>query len=69
MGNEEAVSNNVCEKFYKYLESAVCSIFRKKKSGKQSKFPTNEWFDDDCKNVKRIVNDFAKTNDLKDANT
>ena len=70
MGNKEAESDNVCGKFYSYLESAIDAVFQKKKYGKQSKFPKNEWFDDNCKKLKkRTVNDFGKANDLNNADT
>ena len=57
--------NEVVSSMYTLLETAISENFPKKyqKSIKNS-FPTNEWFDDECKNLKRLTNDFAKHHDL-----
>ena len=58
---------NVCDSFNSYIRSAAGGLFSKVKvNKKQTKksFPTNEWFDQECKNFKSLANTFSRKNNL-----
>ena len=58
---------NVCDSFNSYIRSAAGGLFSKVKvNKKQTKksFPTNEWFDKECKNFKSLANTFSRKNNL-----
>jgi len=55
----------VIDTVYQYLADRIRPTFEKKKSkSAKSTFPTNKWFDSECKNLRKSLNDFAKQNDL-----
>ena len=39
--------------FSKYIDAAINGLFQKRKSN----FPSNKWFDDECKIAKRNLHD------------
>ncbi len=60
-------SNSICKLYYKLLETALNGIFLRFSGNRgNSKFPQNQWFDNECKELKRTVNDYAKEHDLKE---
>lgn len=57
--------NDAVNKFYALLESAIAENCTKKcQRPATNTFPKNEWFDEECKCLKRRTNDFPKTHDL-----
>ena len=57
-------AETVCQDFYAYLEYAISNTFVKCKSHSTSCFPTNPWFDNECKELKTKAHNFTKENDL-----
>jgi exonuclease III len=57
-------SDELCEIYYDFLNSAIKGNFKQKSANGTKKFPQNNWFNDDCKAVKKAVNDYAKYNDI-----
>ena len=58
-------ADNVCEKFYDYLQFSLDESFKKVTLGKKkNKFPCNAWFDLECKELKSKLNNFAKQYDI-----
>lgn len=62
--NNESV-NDAVDCIYKFIEGAVSKIYTKKyqKSVKNT-FPNNPWFDTECKELKRALNDYSKLHNL-----
>jgi len=62
--------NDAVDNLYTLLESAISQICPKKfQRSITNTFPKNEWYDEECKNLKRVINAFVKTHDLNlDAN-
>ena len=57
----------MCDSFNSYIRSAAGGLFRKVKVNKkqtEKSFPTNEWFDQECKNFKSLANTFSRKNNL-----
>ena len=64
--DENHNSNSVCQLYYELMETAISDLFIKRTGNRgNTKFPRNQWFDNECKELKRSVNDFAKEHDLK----
>ena len=59
-----ATAEYVCDTFYNYLDTAVASTFEVRKMIYSKKFPSNKWFDHECKQLKRKVNTYAKAYDI-----
>ncbi len=60
-------SDSICELYYELLETAMSGVFTKTTGTRnKTKFPQNDWFDNECKELKRSVNDYAKQHDIKD---
>ena len=58
-------ADSVLDTMYSLLNTAISQNFKKKYLKSQGDtFPRNEWFDNECKILKRLVNDFSKNNDL-----
>lgn len=57
-------SDDICKVFYDYLDVALSKTFKKKNSFNKSVFPNNKWFNEECKIIKRSVNDFARNYDI-----
>ena len=56
---------NVVNGVYTLLETAISQTFQRKyQKSVGDTFPKNEWFDLECKSLKRSLNDFPKHNDL-----
>ena len=65
IANPNLTSDDLSDCFYKMIGIAIDGTFQEKLSGKQhKKFPTNKWFNEECKNVRAQVNSFAKNNDI-----
>ena len=57
--------DNVTDSIYVFLNTAISQNFEKKcQKSIGNKFPKNEWFDLECKMLKRKVNDYPKQHDL-----
>ena len=58
-------TDTVIDTVYQYVTGTIQPTFvlRKSKSSKNT-FPTNVWFDSECKAQRNLVNNFAKENDL-----
>ena len=55
----------VINTIYQYVTDRIQPTFKKKKSkSAKSTFPTNKWFDSECKNLRKSLNEFAKKKDL-----
>ena len=58
--------NAAVSSMYCYLDNVISESFDKRYAKPPSnKFPKNKWFDMECKQLKRICNDFTKQNDLR----
>ena len=57
-------SDDLSELFYNYLGIGMSDLFTLKKGITKSKYPRNNWFNDDCKRLKRQVNDYANHHDI-----
>ena len=62
--DENTSVDEVCNMFYSYINYAVENTFKKTRSKTKSTFPRNLWFNEECKNIKRIVHNYAKTYDI-----
>jgi len=57
--------DSVVNDMYTLLETAISGNFsRKFQKSAVNRFPRNEWFDNECKSLKRQTNEFAKNHDL-----
>ena len=56
--------DELCCNVYNFLESSVQKVSMKKPTKRKSTFPQNKWYDDDCKQTKILINDYASTYDL-----
>lgn len=57
--------NAVVNDVYNLVETAISHSFPKKyQKSKGNTFPKNEWFDLECKDLKRQVNNYSKNHDL-----
>jgi len=57
-------SDKLCKIYYEYLNYAIGNTFKIKMSKRVSNFPTNKWFNGECKNMKKTVNEYAKNHDI-----
>ena len=60
--SEDKTHGNVIDDFYDCIIPPIKESFEPVKEQKQNKFPKNDWFDEECKNLKRRVNDKYKEN-------
>ena len=52
---------------YNCLESTISDNYANNyQKGIKNKFPSNTWFDSECKTLKRSLNDYAILKDLND---
>ena len=56
--------DELCEDFYRLLEYSVKRVSKKKSITLRNTFPHNKWFDDECKEMKKSVNEYALQHDL-----
>jgi len=57
--------NEAADNVYTLLETAISGNCPKKfQKALKNSFPCNKWFDDECKILKRLANDYAKNHDL-----
>ena len=55
--------NQVVDCFYKYLNESISHVFRTFKPKKlKDNFPSNKWFDDECKILKHRLNESYRNN-------
>ncbi len=59
-------SNELSNDFQTLMEDATSVNFYKKENGKEQKFTSNKWFNNECKTAKRFVSDYAKYNDISE---
>ena len=59
----------VVDDFYSYLISAIDKIFKKSKLKSKSTFPTNPWFDEECKLLKSYVGECIRNNACSEVQT
>ncbi len=57
-------TDEICDKFYDVMNSAIRSTFEQKTSVLKSRFPVNKWFNEECKNAKYAVNSYSKMHDI-----
>ena len=62
--NADFNSDKLCTIYNAYLKDAIGNIFKTKKTKKGTVFPQNKWFNDECKNMKKLVNEFPKKYDI-----
>ena len=62
--SNELSHDKVIDSFYDYVMPPIRSSFRTVKNKKKNKFPTNDWFDEECKDLKRKANDLFKIDSL-----
>jgi exonuclease III len=62
---EGADSDTVINSVYNYLEGSIKQTFKKKYSKSVTNtFPSNAWYDTECKIARKTANQYAKTHDL-----
>ena len=63
ISNASMHPNEVTESFYIYLNNAIANVFKTyKPKSINNKFPSNKWFDSDCKTLKTKVNESYQGN-------
>ena len=60
----EVTSDKLSEQFYKFINTGIENIFKPKKNNCKSHFPKNNWFNDECKWLKKQANEYAKAHDI-----
>ena len=53
-----------CTICYHIADNCLKKVIKNKSNAKSNRFPTNPWFDNECKNIKYLCNKFKKTRDL-----
>ena len=62
---DNASSDTVIAAMYDYLTQCIDPVFKKKSvKSTKNKFPTNAWYDNECKLVRKTVNVYAKEHDI-----
>ena len=62
---ENVVDNNdqnidsICEILYKLMKTAISCTFREKTQKQNTQFPQNQWFNDECKQLKQVVHEYS----------
>ena len=57
--------DSTVQHMYKYLSDSIEPVFQKKyKKRPRNTFPSNSWFDDECKTSRNALNQFSKSQDL-----
>ena len=62
--NPDITSDKLCELLYTYLSIGINQVSRLKTNNNKSHFPRNNWFNEECKWLKKQVNEYAKNNDI-----
>ena len=62
--NPNMSSNEISDNFYDLINTAISATFQEKKNTTKSLFPTNKWFNNECKIAKREVNNYSKIHDI-----
>ena len=61
-------NEHLCKSLYHLLiylaENCLRKVIKNKSNAKSNRFPTNPWFDNECKNIKHLCNKISKTHDL-----
>ena len=63
----QATADEFCKLFYIFLEGAIQKVSKKQAVKTTSTFPNNQWFDDDCKQMKSSINAYASSHDITEA--
>ena len=62
---ENISTDDVVDIMYEYVINGIEPVFKKKyKKSDKNTFPRNVWYDADCKNMRKMVNYYAKHNDI-----
>ena len=64
--SNELTHDKVIDNFYDCIMPSIKGSFRTVKNKKKQKFPTNDWFDQECKELKRKANDMFKIDSLNE---
>ena len=64
VADPQVKSDDLCDKFYVTMLDIIGGTFSPKKSSEKKKFPSNKWFNDKCKHMKKQVNEYAKNFDI-----
>ena len=58
-------NQHLCKSLYNLLaylaDNCLKKVTKNKSTAKSNRFPTNPWFDNECKNIKHLCNRFSKT--------
>ena len=66
-----STSDNLCDIFKDMLENEISPLFLKKqhrsncKRNIKNNFPSNPWYDKECKSLKQVLNNIAKHKKFK----
>ena len=60
VGSRDLNHTQIIDKFYEFIMPPIKDTFRRVKNNTKPKFPVNDWFDEECKELKRKVNDLLK---------
>ena len=60
IGSENISHQQKIDKFYDFLMPPIKNTFKLVKHNSKQNFPVNDWFDQECKSLKRKVNDLLK---------
>ena len=57
-------AEQISEELYDYLNTAIKGTFRQRTCKEDKTFPTNAWFNSECKKIKSDVHKYAKEHDI-----
>ena len=60
VGSRDLSHKQVIDKFYDFILPPIKETFKLIKNNMAPKFPLNDWFDQECKTLKRKINDLLK---------
>ena len=64
--SSDASVDSIIQSTYDYVGGCIEKTFKRKQfKSVQNTFPTNKWYDQECKQARKNANDFAKSHDLK----
>ena len=61
IGSKDINHKETIEKFYEFIMPPIEETFKLVNNNIKPKFPVNDWFDQECKSLKRKVNDLLKS--------
>ena len=62
--DQNVSSDKLCDVFYGFLNTSISHVSRLRSNTAKSHFPVNKWFDENCKQLKKQVNEYAKMYDI-----